>query len=63
MSNKSAIVVGAGIVGLATARALAANGYDVSVFEKSSQAVGASIRDFGLILPFAEFALIQLFNY
>ena len=54
MSNKSAIVVGAGIVGLATARALAFKGYDVRVFEKSSQAVGASIRNFGLILPFAQ---------
>ncbi|HSB93397.1 MAG TPA: TIGR03364 family FAD-dependent oxidoreductase [Flavitalea sp.] len=54
MSNKSAIVVGAGIVGLATARALAFKGYTVSVFERSDHAVGASIRNFGLILPFAQ---------
>ncbi|PMD88608.1 hypothetical protein BWI97_25170, partial [Siphonobacter sp. BAB-5405] len=30
--TKSAIVIGAGIVGLATARALALRGYQVSVF-------------------------------
>ena len=35
MNNKSAIVVGAGILGLATARALAQKGYQVTVIEKS----------------------------
>src|SRR6478609_9965503 len=54
MSNRSAIVVGAGIVGLAIAKALAENGFAVSVFEKNEHAVGASIRNFGLILPFAQ---------
>jgi FAD dependent oxidoreductase TIGR03364 len=51
MSNKSAIVVGAGIVGLATARALAAKGYEVIVIEKSQFSLGASIRNFGMLWP------------
>jgi FAD dependent oxidoreductase TIGR03364 len=49
--NKSAIVVGAGIVGLATARALAEKGYDVKVIEKSQFALGASVRNFGMLWP------------
>jgi phytoene dehydrogenase-like protein len=35
MNNQSAIVVGAGILGLATAKALAEKGYKVTVIEKS----------------------------
>lgn len=50
MSQK-AIVIGAGIVGLATARALTLKGYDVTVVERSEKAVGASIRNFGMIWP------------
>ena len=49
--NKSAIVVGAGIVGLATARALAEKGYSVKVIEKSQFALGASVRNFGMLWP------------
>ena len=51
MRKKSAIVVGAGIVGLATARALSLKGYNVTVVERSGKAVGASIRNFGMIWP------------
>lgn len=51
MNNKTAIVVGAGIVGMATARALALKGYAVTVIERSNKAVGASIRNFGMIWP------------
>lgn len=52
--KKKAIVVGAGIVGLAVTRALVIKGYQVEVFDRSAFAVGASIRNFGMIWPIGQ---------
>ncbi|MCI4669769.1 MAG: TIGR03364 family FAD-dependent oxidoreductase [Bacteroidia bacterium] len=53
-SKHKIAIVGAGVIGLGLAYAAARRGISVSLYERNEKAVGASIRNFGMIWPIGQ---------
>ncbi len=54
MADSDVVVVGAGIVGLATAIAAHRKGLSVTIVDRHHAPIGASIRNFGMIWPIGQ---------
>ncbi len=54
MNKIDIAIVGGGIIGLAHAVAAVEKGYSVQLFEQEEMAVGASVRNFGLVWPIGQ---------
>lgn len=54
MFKGKATVIGAGILGIAAANTLSKLGYQTTVIERSLQAKGSSIRNFGMVWPIGQ---------